>query len=75
MAGGSARWTVGRQAIGSPPFKLQTWRGARETAVEMERLFKAVTPSLPHTHAHTRLKEALLRPLLFAVEEVFGKVG
>lgn len=50
------------------PFKTQSWSGARETAVEMEHLFKAVTP----------LKEAvraLLRPLFFAAEEVFGKAG
>lgn len=49
--------------------KPPSWSGARETAVEMERLFKAVTP----------LKEAaraLLRPpLFFAAEEVFGKAG
>lgn len=65
---GTVRRVVGRQAIGSPHFKPRSWSGARETAVEMERLFKAVTP----------LKEAaraLLRPLSFAVEEVFGKAG
>lgn len=68
---GRARGAVGRQAIGSPHFKPQSWSGARETAVEMERLFKAVTPRQPSPK-----KEAvgpLLRFLLFAVEEVFGK--
>jgi len=57
-----------RQAIGSPPFKPRSWSGARETAVEMERSFKAITP----------LKEearALLCPLFFTLEEVFGKAG
>lgn len=49
-------------------FKPRSWSGARETAVEIERLFKAVTP----LNAAAR---ALLRPLFFELEEVFGKAG
>lgn len=50
-----AGWRGG-EAIGSPPiFKPRSWSGARETAVEMERLFKAVTPS-------KEAARALLRP-------------
>lgn len=72
------RKTVRRvRAIRSPP---PNWSGARETAVEMERLLKAVSP--PHTSpptplqppAHTQ-KAAVRTPLSFLCfsAEVFGK--
>lgn len=68
-----AGWWGGRRSD-HHPFKPQSWSGARETAVEMERLFKAVTPlsTLPSKKEAAR---ALLRPLFFAAEEVFGKAG
>lgn len=40
-----AGWRGGRRSD-HHPFKPRSWSGARETAVEMERLFKAVTPPL-----------------------------
>lgn len=66
-----------RQAIGSPPFKPPSWSCARETAVEMERSFKAVTPLTEQKQREQSRAEpsSVLRPPSFFTveEEVFGK--
>lgn len=68
---GAARRVVGGRRSDHQPFKPRSWSGARETAVEMERLFKAVTP--PTLHPPKKKPPGPSSVLFFAVEEVFGK--